>query len=526
MDKLKYLIDDYDEFSQKVAFWYSKLQSYTNQKLIVSIEKSEILYAIMCACVKLKVTFVLVDPVLPEERKKNIIDESEANFMIDNSYQIKHLRNVDYCNSNNIAYMIFTSGTTGMPKGIEITYGNLMEFVYSISNTINFKNRTIVSFTSISFDIFILESLVALYNHMTIVILKDEYRRNPQKITETILDYHVDFVQCTPSAMKMIMNYSSEFLKGIKTILLGGEHLEKDLLSKIIASYEGDLYNMYGPSETTVWVTCKKIESKINIGKPFSCNTEIYIVDKMNKKLPTGEIGEIVIAGKSVGAGYYRNNALTSRKFKIFENKPCFYTGDYGKIDTNGDLIIFGRKDDQIKINGYRIEKNEIREEILQISGIDEVEIYYDKKIKQLIVYYIGKKYDYSYFIDFLKRRLPEYMLPNKFVSIPEFCYNNNGKLDLEQTIKKNEDCCDINNFINDDILELIDIINSIELVHIDKARGEDLLSQHGIDSIAMISILAELTSRYKIDLDANIDSIDKIKTFNDLIKLYNGRLY
>ena len=112
MDKLKYLIDDYDEFSKKVDFWRAELQPYTNQKLIVSVEKSEILYAIMCACIELKVTFVLVDPVFPEERKKNIIDESEANILMDNSYQIKHLRNVDHCNSNNIAYMVFTSGTT------------------------------------------------------------------------------------------------------------------------------------------------------------------------------------------------------------------------------------------------------------------------------------------------------------------------------------------------------------------------------------------------------------------------------
>ena len=116
---------------------------------------------------------------------------------------------------------------------------------------------------------------------MTIVILKDEYRRNPQRITETIIDHNVDFIQCTPSAMKMIMNYSSEFLKGLKTILLGGEHLEKDLLCKIKASYEGVIYNMYGPSETTVWITCKKVESEINIGKPFSRNTVIYIVDKL-----------------------------------------------------------------------------------------------------------------------------------------------------------------------------------------------------------------------------------------------------
>lgn len=516
----KYLIDDYDEFSKKVDFWCYKLQFYRNQKLVVSMEKSEELFAIMCACVNLKITFILVDSSYPEERKKNIINKSEANVLIDNSYQIKYLRDFENSN-NNIAYMIFTSGTTGNPKGIEITYDNLKEFVYSISNTINFENKTLISFTSVSFDIFILESLVALYNHMKIVILKDQYRRNPKKIIETIIDYNVDFIQCTPSSMKMIMNYSSEFLKRIKIILLGGEHLENDLLSKIKAFYEGELYNMYGPSETTVWVTCKKIASEINIGKPFSYNTEIFIVDKMNKKLPSGKLGEIVISGKSVGAGYYNNEALTSSKFKIFDNKPSFYSGDYGKIDKNGDLIILGRIDDQIKINGFRIEKSEIRGEILRISEVEEIEIYYDKIQRQLIAYYVGKKYDNSYFIDFLNHRLPDYMIPNKFVNIPEFCFNNNGKLDVEQTNKKYAEGCG-NNYIDNDIMELINLINSIGLVHIDKAIGEDLLSQYGVDSITMISILVELTSKYKIDLDVYMDSISKIKTFNDLKKIMN----
>lgn len=516
----KYYINDYDAFAEKVDAWCCKLQLYRNQKLVVSVEKSRKLYAIMCACIKLKITFILVDSCLPEERKKNISDESEANAIIDNSYQIRPLRDFGCC-INNIAYMIFTSGTTGKPKGIQITYENLKEFVHSVSEKINFKNRTLISFTSISFDIFILESLVALYNHMKIIILEDSYRRNPQKIIEAILTHNVDFIQCTPSAMRMLLNYNSEFLNTVKTVLLGGEHLEYDLLRKIRDSYRGELYNMYGPSETTVWVTYKKIDSEISIGKPFSCNTDILIVDKDNKVLAPGKLGEIVISGKSVGAGYYNNDILTLSKFKVFNGKPSFFSGDYGKFDEHGDLFILGRMDDQIKINGYRIEKGEIKEEILQIPDIDEAEIYYDSLQKQLIVYYVGKRYEDNCLINFLGKRLPDYMIPNKFVNIPEFCFNNNGKLDIEQTNTKYAENCVINN--NDrDIMELIDLINSIGLIHINNATGEDSLSQHGVDSITMISILVELTDKYRIDFDVYMDSLSTIKTFNDLKNIMN----
>jgi acyl-CoA synthetase (AMP-forming)/AMP-acid ligase II len=523
MNEDKYYIDDYGAFSEIVDDWCSKLQLYRNQKLVVSVEKSKNLYAIMCACLKLRITFILVDSCLPDERKKNIIAESDANGLIDDSYAIKPLRDSEN-RINNIAYMIFTSGTTGKPKGILITYDNLKEFVCSISERINFKNKTIISFTSVSFDIFILESVVAMYNHMKIVILEDQYRRNPKKIIETILSAHVDFIQCTPSSMRMLINYSSLFLNSIKTLLLGGEHLEYDLLKQIKASYEGELYNMYGPSETTVWVTHKIIGSEINIGKPFSRNTDILIVDKENRLLSPGEFGEIVITGSLVGAGYYHNDTLTASKFKIIDGKPCFYSGDYGKMDENGDLIIWGRMDDQIKINGHRIEKSEIKEELIQIPDVEAAEIYYNSIQKQLIAYYVGKKHENHYLIDFLKKRLPDYMIPGKFVNIPDFYYNNNGKLDIEQTNMKYAENCD-ENHIDDDILVLVSLINSIGLGHIDHAAGEDLLSEHGVDSITMISILVELASQYMIDIDVCVESIGTIKTLRDLKQIMDAGL-
>ncbi len=510
----KYIIDDYLVFNKNVEKWKNKLSIYQNGTIVINSEKNVELYGIICACIKLKITFVLLDILLPEIRKNSIIKECCPNALIDSNYNIKHIHDNKLNLSNNIAYIIFTSGTTGVPKGIKITYDNLFAFVKSISQNINFKSKTIISFTSISFDIFILESVVALYNKMKIVIVEDEDRINPSKIIRLINESNVNFLQCTPSALKLLLAYDNSFIHNIDELLLGGEKFEYKLLSKIKENFNGILYNLYGPSETTVYVTLKKIDTEITVGKVFDEKNHIYIVDKNLNVLGQNEVGEVLICGICVGENYINENSA----FFEFKGMRAFHSGDYGKINTKGELIILDRIDNQIKINGYRIEKEEIENSILNIDGIDDNKIYYDPNEKILIDYYVGKKIDDKFIINYLKKQLPYYMIPHYYVQIPYFIYNNNGKLDIKATYEK------FNSIFpseNKKYSDLINFINSIGLIHIDSINVDDTLISKGIDSIVLISILVEIERKYNVNIDTYFDTIRNIIYFKDLYKIF-----
>eukprot|EP00833_Pecoramyces_ruminatium_P009147 jgi/Orpsp1_1/1183179/evm.model.c7180000084191.1 len=423
--------------------------------------------------------FLPVDKNLPIERIKFILQEIHpklilyrgCNDVIDNlnnnneknyDYNIYDLEKHNYSMNYDICYVLFTSGTTGKPKGTYISHFNLSNFQISYCSSKNFNSNTVynklmrnnninnvLGITNFSFDASNVEVMLSL-NYGLNLVLADEIISNDINLLSKYLNKNnVDFIQATPTRIKLFMENDlfRKSLKQIKSIALGGEELSVELCNYINKYSNCKIYNEYGPTECTINSTIKEIDSKekskITIGKPI-CNFNTYILDKCMKLVPIGVEGEIYIGGYEVGKGYLNRPELTKEKFienpfnydNDEHNRVMYRTGDLGKWTKEGEIEYLGRIDFQIKINGQRVELGEIENKVLEIPEIQQC-IVIDKMKengeKYLVCYYItGKKgNDISNKIikEYLGKELPRYMVPNYYIRINEIPLSSTGKL-------------------------------------------------------------------------------------------------
>ncbi|EQB89765.1 hypothetical protein M918_18990 [Clostridium sp. BL8] len=318
------------------------------------------------------------------------VSKSHSRKCIDKKYKYQHglmdlmkYKNIPYISnikSSDLAYILYTSGSTGKPKGVEVQHKAVVNFINGIVSSINFTNKNaILCATNISFDIFVLETLLPLILGLKIVIADEEEQINPQLLKKLIHDWNIDVLQVTPSRMQMIINEDKavEELKKLKIILVGGEPLKETLLKSLSQTTNASIYNMYGPTETTVWSTFSKqsFTEQITIGKPIN-NTQIYILDKYMKLVPIGTSGEMYISGDGLAKGYVNNTELTAEKFikNPFKLQGKMYkTGDFARWLPDGNIEFLGRIDNQVKIRGFRIELGEIENRLLQHEYIKGV---------------------------------------------------------------------------------------------------------------------------------------------------------
>jgi len=306
----------------------------------------------------------------------------------------------------------------------------------------------LLSITTISFDIAELELFLPLISGAQIIIVDNDVAKDGRKLLEVIKSEQISIVQATPFTWRMILQSGWNKPMPIKAFC-GGEALPKDLADKLLEKCT-ELWNMYGPTETTIYCTIKQVLPKdelITIGKPID-NTQVYILDDKKNLLSPGEEGEIYIGGDGIARGYVGRPDLTDERFT--EDKfsgtggKIYKTGDWGKILDNGEVQYLGRIDHQIKIRGYRIETEEIEFQLKKLRGIkDAVIILHEDRLgnKQLIAYVVAKGYVPSYQRDIkirkwknsLKNKLPEYMVPAVFILIPRIPLMPNGKLDRKK---------------------------------------------------------------------------------------------
>lgn len=429
-----------------------------------------------------------------------------------------------------IAYVLYTSGTSGKPKAIQITRDGFNNFINGITDIIPLDGKKIACFTNVTFDIFFLETIFALYKNMTVVMADENENHNPRKMIDIIKKHQVDVIQMTPSRMKMIQAVDTNFqcLKNVLIIMLGGENFPINLLQNLQKFTTAKIFNMYGPTETTIWSTVSELTSKdrIDIGRPIM-NTKVYIMDDITyKEVEKGEIGEICIAGKGLANKYLNEPELTQKAFRlspVCKEERIFCTGDLGMIDEYGNILCLGRKDHQIKLHGFRIELEDIDTNISRIEGILDVASCYDDENEKLILFYTSDtELEEDILQERVKELLPRYMYPNIYQRVKYLPYTASGKIDRKSIMRNYREEINENKEIENTNGDMIHEITNIVIKYCKQEliiTGNTKLDQIGLDSIEFIKFMIDLETMYSIEFEESKLDFASFDTLMDIVK-------
>ena len=412
------------------------------------LKRKSYVFSAIFGILKTGAVFVPVNNDYPEDRKRYITENCNASFVIDES-NIAELLNYPQTGktkaditSDSICYCIYTSGSTGNPKGTIINHKNVANLSFRndrnmCPTVIKDEYRSICSFASVGFDMFIAESLVPLINGLTVIFANEEQSISQKEAALLFKDHCPDIFQCTPSKLKILTADKSncDYLKGVKSIILGGEGFDAALFNDLKTIGDFEIYNFYGPTEATVWVSYARIDDaeNITIGKPMA-NTQMHIVDKYMKLVPIGVTGELCIAGDSVSAGYLNRPELTAEKFidNPFGEGKLYRTGDNAYRREDGSIVFVGRSDFQVKIRGLRIELGEIESAISAAEGINQsvVIVRKDSDDRQIIcAFYTGEEKSAKEIRSKIGEKLPKYMIPHIFTHLDKMPLTASGKV-------------------------------------------------------------------------------------------------
>nr|WP_231574946.1 non-ribosomal peptide synthase/polyketide synthase [Paenibacillus sp. FSL R7-0273] len=407
-----------------------------------------------------------------------------------------------------LAYMIYTSGTTGNPKGVMIEHRSVVNFITGMTQVVPFApEKTILFATTLSFDISVVETLLALTQGMRVVAASKEQQKDPQQLAELIERERIGMVQMTPSRVKMLLLAGCEaWLEGVTEILIGGEAWTGELLTELQSKSRASLFNMYGPTETTIWSAVREVttEQMVTVGGPMA-NTRMYIVNGDCQLQPVGVAGELCIAGDGLARGYYNRPELTAEKFvdNPFEPGTRMYrTGDLARRLADGSLEYLGRMDHQVKIRGYRIECGEIEAQLLAHAYIREAVVLAreDEQGQAYLCAYLVciKPVTVDQLHDHLSRYLPDYMIPSYFVELDSIPLSNNGKVNRKLlpvpalSMNTQEDKLPPATEIESDILKVWQAV-----LHNNDIGVKDNFFHVGGNSLRIVEVYARLQQKY-----------------------------
>ena len=404
--------------------------------------------------------YIPCDPEYPADRIRLILEDSEARFIITTADKMDSLpaekainvedliaSDAEYHNPDitpdDLAYLIYTSGSTGRPKGVMLRHEGICNYLYGhpanvFANAVLTDADRVLSVTTISFDAALQDIGMAFYNGKTLVVATEEQANNPLELAQLINEQHINMVSGTPSRWQTWLT-SDDFAKaiaGIKIVRAGGEKFSDQLLSQLRAVTKARIFNCYGPTEITVASNNKELTHahQVTVGKP-QLGVKEFIVDSDGNELPVGVVGELYIGGRGVARGYNNLDDMTRERFVDYHGTRIYKSGDYAKWLPNGDVVILGRTDHQIKLRGLRIELGEIENVMLRVEGIDKVVIMI-RKIggkEHLCAYYTA---DHEIAPDALKaeisKSLTQYMVPTAYRQLDAMPMTPNGKTDVK----------------------------------------------------------------------------------------------
>jgi amino acid adenylation domain-containing protein len=430
----------------------------------ICVNRSLNMLAALLGVLKAGCAYVPLDPIYPEERLRFILEETRASVTLTETGLESLLSacpgarvclDVDWpriaeqstgapladVRGEDLAYVIYTSGSTGRPKGVEIPHRAYVNLLNAMSLRPGLQaGDVLVAVTTLAFDIAGLELMLPLSVGARVVIASRETAADGAALLAEIKRTGANVLQATPITWRQLLAAGWSGQPGLK-MLCGGEALPADLAAGLRAT-GGQLWNMYGPTETTIWSSTDLVgeEGKVTIGRPIS-NTQLYILDNFDQPVPIGVAGELYIGGEGLARGYFKWPELTAEKF-IASPLPqvtgsrLFRTGDLARYLVDGRIECLGRRDNQVKLRGYRIELGEIESLLAEGGTVQEAALSIDVDVSgeaRLIAYVVGKQGqvpNVSELKALLRTRVPEYMVPSAFMIMESLPRTENGKLD------------------------------------------------------------------------------------------------
>ncbi|MDL2246769.1 amino acid adenylation domain-containing protein, partial [Methanobrevibacter sp. OttesenSCG-928-K11] len=482
-DKLALIACDnnltYDELNKKSNIIANNLIQKNIGKgdiVLFILRRDSRLISTMLGILKTGASFISIDPDYPRDRIDHVFKDSDAKFIITDKEKISNFKNaldvdellkgssfenpVPNLSPDDIAYIIYTSGSTGLPKGVMLSHGNLANYCYDspennyISDLIK-RGKRAASITTVAFDIFIHEVFSTLLNGLTLVFADEEESKNPLLLAELMKKTNINVLSGTPSRLLQYLEIDEfrEAMANCSLVFVGGEQFSPILynsiescLGKNLKNYNSSgIYNVYGPTEITISSNMKALTSpnNITVGKPLF-NVYEKVMDEDGNPLPVDVVGELYIAGAGVSKGYINREKLNKERYVKINDIVYYKSGDFAKFNNDGEVIILGRLDNQIKLRGLRIEIGEIENAISKYEGINSIVVVV-KKVKgndHLCAYFTvddkikNSEESFSISIENLKKEISKtlipYMVPTIFMEMDELPQTLNGKVDIK----------------------------------------------------------------------------------------------
>ena len=467
-----------EEYSNRLAHRLAENGVAKGDHIGIYFERSMEMIIALLATWKVGGVYVPIDPVNPQARCQLLLEDVQADYLLTHialgnrqpegiwrtiwldgpkaDWKEAPSDNISVeLDGNDPAYVIYTSGSTGKPKSVRIPHHALIDHHLSMQEAIGIsENDHVLSVASIAFDPSVQDYFLPLMIGAKVTIATREEQLDGRLLSSLINKYKITLMQATPATWRMLLLagwQGSELL----TILSGGEGLNRTFADTLLQKCQR-LFNIYGPTETTIWSTVHQVIAVDRlptvsgfepVGKPIT-NVQLYLLDDELQEVPIGVTGELYVGGAGVApSGYLNQPDLTAYHFvqnPLNDQEIIYRTGDLARYLLNGDLEFLGRKDGQVKIRGHRIEIGEIEAYLSKYDVIKENVVVAKKNPageKSLVAYVTlsnGKPLDINEAKKYLQRELPAYMIPQLFVTLPDFPLTNTLKVDRKKLPEPN----------------------------------------------------------------------------------------
>jgi amino acid adenylation domain-containing protein/non-ribosomal peptide synthase protein (TIGR01720 family) len=440
----------------RIASWLSARGAGPGTLVGVGVERGPDLIAAVLGVLRSGAAYVPLDPDYPAQRLAMMIGDADLRLAVAHASTVDRLPLGDAVtlvldgdnpgggelseefgrrpvHPDQLAYVIYTSGSTGRPKGVAISHRALVNLLVSLGRRCRIDGRAVLlSMTSLSFDMAGLELFAPLLASGEVVVAGRETARSGEQLAQTCAEVRPTIMQATPATWQLLIDAGWQGQDDL-VALCGGEAVPPEL-AVTLGARVGELWNMYGPTETTIWSAAQPIDpADVCIGGTVA-NTRVYLLDSSGEPLPPGVPGEIHLGGDSVARGYHGRPGLTAERFvpdPLVSGARMFRTGDQAKFRPDGTLTFLGRLDSQVKVRGYRIELGDVEAALASHPGVAQAVVAVrDGALAGYVVPVSGAAPSVAELRAHLGQRLPGYMIPARFAELDALPLTPNGKID------------------------------------------------------------------------------------------------